>query len=302
MVNMLPSFCHLACTLEVLARKPGNVHRFQDFEDVTLVDFLLSAAASAPVLDRAIELGVGATVLEGVRQTRLVTKTNTNLGILLLLAPLAAVPLSTSLQAGIETVLEALTIEDSRRVFEAIRLVKPGGLGRAAEQDVASEPTLPLRQIMALAAERDLIARQYANGFQEVFTIGVPALAEGLERGWPVEEAIIFCQLRLLAAHPDSLIVRKRGLEEGHEASRRAAELLAQGWPESKSSQLDLGQFDTWLRAVGHQRNPGTTADLVTASLFTVLREGTMQLPWPAGFHSLRIEHTSCPNGSQSGS
>jgi triphosphoribosyl-dephospho-CoA synthase len=289
-MTLRPSLCgQLACTLEVLARKPGNVHRFRDFEDLTLTDFLASAAASAPVLDSAAELGVGATVLKAVGRTRQLTSTNTNLGILLLLAPLAAVPASFTLQAGIEGVLRILTIADSRAAYQAIRLAQPGGLGRADEQDLGQEPSLALRQIMELAADRDLIARQYVNGFQEVLQLGVPALAEGLSRGWPIEEAIILCQLRLLAAHPDSLIARKRGPEEARAASQRAADLLALGWPEGDRSQQALAEFDTWLRAVGHQRNPGTTADLVTASLFAALREGTMKLPLPAGFHSQRV-------------
>src|SRR5262245_59868106 len=153
----------LACVLEATARKPGNVTRYQDFADMTYLDFVISAAAIAPVLEQTARLGVGRTVLEGVKATRRMVRPNTNLGILLLLAPLAAAN-----DRPIDQVLTALTIDDSRAVFEAIRLVNPGGLGEAAEQDVRGEPTVPLRQAMALAADRDLVARQYANDFREV--------------------------------------------------------------------------------------------------------------------------------------
>ncbi len=102
-------------------------------------------------------------MLDAIRATRRVVATNTNLGIVLLLAPLAAVPRDNRCAQGIPAVLDALTVEDARDVFAAIRLASPGGLGQAAEQDVADEPSLPLRQIMALAADRDLVARQYAD-------------------------------------------------------------------------------------------------------------------------------------------
>jgi triphosphoribosyl-dephospho-CoA synthase len=279
----------LACTYEVLARKPGNVHRLRGFSDVGLHDFLVSAAAAAPLLEDVPRLGVGDLVLEGTRRTRQLVSTNTNLGILLLIAPLAAVPEMVPLESGVDAVLAALTLADSEAVFAAIRLARPGGLGRSQEQDVAAAPTLPLRQVMTLAAERDLIALQYANGFREVFAIGVPALQEGLQRGWPLEEAVVGCALRLMSAHPDSLITRKRGLEEARHASRWAAEIVASGWPETDRSQFALVEFDAWLRAESNGRNPGATADLVAASLFAALRDGTMHLPVAAGFCSNRI-------------
>jgi triphosphoribosyl-dephospho-CoA synthase len=268
----------IACIWEATARKPGNVHRFCDFDDCGYVDFLLSAAAVAPVLEKARERGIGATVLEAVQATRQVVKTNTNLGILLLLAPLAAVPREQELRAGLESVLAALMLEDSRQVYEAIRLASAGGLGQVEEQDLGQMPTLPLREIMALAAERDLIARQYANGFQEVFD-GLHFLSCTLTDIPDLETAIILCHLHLMARYPDTLIARKRGGDEAMEASLRAAEVFSRGWPRRAEARESLTALDAWLRAEGHARNPGTTADLVTASLFAALRDGLIQLP-----------------------
>src|SRR5262249_3943909 len=125
-----------ACILEVTARKPGNVHRFCDFDDVTYLDFILSAAAIAPVLETARQRRVGETVLEAVRATRQVASTNTNLGIVLLLAPLAAVPPEEDVTTGVRRVLEGLDVDDARLVYQAIGLAAPGGLGETAEQDV----------------------------------------------------------------------------------------------------------------------------------------------------------------------
>jgi len=276
----------LACIWEATAAKPGNVHRYCDFADVTYLDFLQSAAAIAPVLTKARRQPVGQTILEGVRATRRVVSTNTNLGVLLLLAPLAAVHEDLDLRAGLEPVLADLDAEDSRAVYRAIRLAEPGGLARVSEQDISVEPSLPLRQIMALSAKRDLIARQYANNFHEVFTSGVPALVLGLGETASVEGAIIACHLHLLATHPDSLIARKCGRAEAEESSRRARRVLEYGWPTIAAGRVALADLDAWLRAEGNSRNPGTTADLVAACLFVALREGRiavpLQHPWTA--------------------
>jgi triphosphoribosyl-dephospho-CoA synthase len=148
---------------------------------------------------------------------------------------------------------------------------------------VAGEPTQPLREVMALAAGRDLVARQYAGGYAEVFDDGVPALAAGLEAIGSVEGAIIGAHLHLMAQHPDTLIARKRGRAEAEEAARRARRVLESGWPREPAGVAALADLDAWLRAEGRQRNPGTTADLLTACLLVLLRGGRIPLPapWP---------------------
>jgi triphosphoribosyl-dephospho-CoA synthase len=239
-----PGLCaQLACIWEASARKPGNVHRFRDFADASYLDYLASAAAIAPVL-----------------------------------GPLSAVPADQPLTA-VRQLVEAAGVDDSRRVFEAIRLANPAGLGVVPDQDVRGEPTRPLREVMQLAADRDLIARQYANGFAEVLSEGVPALVRGLESAGSLENAIIYCHLHLLAHYPDSLIARKCGGEVAAEASRRARRVLDSHWPRHAAGVIPLAELDQWLCAAGHARNPGTTADLVAASLFALLRQGMLELP-----------------------
>ncbi|MBO0697664.1 MAG: triphosphoribosyl-dephospho-CoA synthase, partial [Zavarzinella sp.] len=266
---------------EVTARKAGNAHRERDFADVTYADFVLSAAAAAPEIGLAADRPLGETVLAAVRATRAAVRTNTNLGIVLLLAPLAKVPDGTDLQTGVREVLARTTVADAVNVYEAIRLAGPGGLGKAKEQDVHDAPTLPLRDVMALAAARDLVARQYANDFADVFDLGVPALLDGLERFGRVEPAVQHCQLAWLAAHPDSLIARKRGPDVAREAGRRAKAVLDLGSVGTAAGRTAYDEFDHWLRADGHARNPGTTADLVTACLFAALRERRMTAETP---------------------
>jgi triphosphoribosyl-dephospho-CoA synthase len=268
-----------ACVWEVTARKPGNVNRLHDFADATYADFVRSAEAIMPVFDLAERVKVGQTILAAIQATRAVTATNTNLGTVLLLAPLAASADDDNPQAAVSKVLGRLDCEDARLAYEAIRLAMPGGLGQAVKEDVHAEPTVTLREAMTLAADRDLIARQYANNFQEVFEDGLPALIAGLARTGTVEGAIVWCQLSLLSRHPDSLIARKRGLSVAEEASKHARGVLDAGWPESPPGREKLLGLDIWLREDGNARNPGTTADLVAASLFVALRQGTIGLP-----------------------
>lgn len=272
-------WAQLACLWEATARKAGNVHRARDFADLTYLDFLHSACAIGPVLARSPGRRLGDTILDAVRATRRVVRTNTNLGIVLLLAPLAAVPPGTALRPGVARVLDDLDVADARAAYAAIRLASPGGLGDAAEQDVRAEPTLGLRDVMVLARDHDLIARQYADGFRAVFDEGVPALRHALHAHDSFEAAIIATHLHLMAASPDSLIARKRGAAEAAEAARRAAEVLAAGGLTTDRGRRAFAELDAWLRAEGHARNPGTSADLVTACLFAALREGIIALP-----------------------
>ncbi len=274
-------YAQLACIWEATARKPGNIHRFQDFEETTFVDLLLSAAAVAPVLETARERRVGETILEGIRATRQVVNTNTNLGILLLLAPLATVPLDYDLHSALKKVLQQLDGADTRAVYEAIRLANPGGLGRVGDQDVSQEPTKSLGEVMVLSADRDMVARQYVTGFSEIINGGVPALLQALGQRPPLslEESIIYCHLHLMAQYPDSLIGRKCGQAEAAEAAARAAQVRTRFWENRQARWEELGKLDGWLREKGNARNPGTTADLVTACLFIALREGSIQLP-----------------------
>jgi len=278
-----PGLCgQLACILEVSAGKPGNVTLLEEFEDASALDFLLAAAAIGEALDRAPAEGVGRAVLRGVERTRALVGGNPNLGLLLLLAPLAAAAGRTGgpvRRAEVIEVLKRLRPADASRVYQAIRLAEPGGLGTAAEEDVRrGPPSRPLCEAMALAADRDLVARQYAGGFGEVFSDGLASLESDLAAGFPLEIAIVRCHLQFMARYPDSLIARKCGKEAAKEAAVRARAVLGLGWPRRRADRA-LALLDRWLRAEGHRRNPGTSADLVGASLFLAIRNGIIPLP-----------------------
>jgi triphosphoribosyl-dephospho-CoA synthase len=269
----------LACLLEVSAPKPGNVHRGADFDDLRFEHFLISAVAIAPAMEAAVEKqALGRTVLEAVRATRQAVNANTNLGTVLLMAPLAMVPRPERLRTGVARVLASVEAEDSRHVYQAIRLAQPAGLGRVDEYDIAEEPPSDLVAAMRTAAPRDMVARQYANDFAQVLEQVVPWLREATEREWSMAQTIVHVQMRLMAEFPDSLIARKCGTAVAQESSARAAAVLRSGLPGDEDYLCALADFDFWLRSDHHRRNPGTTADLIAAGLFAMLRDGELPL------------------------
>jgi triphosphoribosyl-dephospho-CoA synthase len=273
----------LACIWEATAPKPGNVYRAADFDDTTYVDFVTSAVAIAPVIDRIADLGVGGAVLAGIEATRaLIGPKNTNLGILLLVAPLAAAK-DKPLRDSIAEVLAALDADDCRDVYAAIRLTQPGGLGDASDADVNADapPAISLVDAMQLAADRDLVARQYTTGFAETFAVADAIAAHAATR--PLGDAIVRAFIELLAREPDSLIARKCGLERAREVSggaKSVLECLASG---EDVYHAVLADFDFWLRSDDNRLNPGTSADIIAAALFVLLRE--RRLNWPVEFY-----------------
>ncbi len=271
----------LACLLEVSAPKPGNVHAGADFEDMTYQDFLLSAVAIGPAMERAAATGIGIAVRDAIAARRALTPVNTNLRTLLLLAPLAAVPRDLQLARGIRDVLARLDASDSEAVYQAIRMAAPGGLGRVAKMDINAPPPPNLRAAMQAAAERDLVARQFVTDFGIIFEQAVPSFVQGVQTGLTISEAIVHSCVQLLAEYGDSLIARKCGQAVSDEARRRAGAVLAAGMPGDKAYERTLSELDRWLRADGHQRNPGTIADLIAAALFVVLRDELLPLPRP---------------------
>lgn len=270
------SAAQLACLLEVAAPKPGNVSPGRAFGDMRYEDFLASAAAIGPAFLEADRQPLGATILAAVEATRRWTAANTNLGLILLLSPLAHGMLRKgegTARDAVRRVLQASTVDDARLAYQAIRLAAPGGLGAADAQDVAAEPEVSLRDAMVLAAGRDAIASEYATGFAITFERAAPALAAALDAGFEWPEAAVETSLTILAHQRDTLIERKLGRDAADSVSRDAAEVLASGGVRTEAGRARLEQFDAGLRDAANRRNPGTTADLTAAALFVVIIE-----------------------------
>lgn len=257
-----------ACRLEIEALKPGNVHVFADGHRMSAAQFLESArVSSGPLTDPALPLG--RRILEAVRATQQAVATNTNLGIVLLCGPIirAAEPFPGDLRVGLRSVLAGLDMDDTRAVFEAIVTASPGGLGAAGGNDVRDEPKAPLVEAMREAAGRDLIARQYASGFDDIFGLGLPALQTSLARGesgmWPSVAAY----MAFLTTFPDSHVARKHGdkiAQKVLEEAQAVRDALDAATDTAGRISL-LSSFDRDLKSRGI--NPGTSADLTVASL-----------------------------------
>lgn len=276
----------IACLLEVTAPKPGNVHRSADFEDVTFLDFLASAVAISPPIERAGHCTLGETILACVQATRAVSSSNTNLGLILLIAPLAksvcrGSPGKHSIDRDhLQRVLAQTSAFDSQLVYQAIRLAKPGGLGNVDKHDIQHTAPPDLMHAMHSAKDNDFIARQYANGFDELFNDIIPWLQQSHARFDNLADAIIWTHIKTMSRFPDTLIQRKCGHEIALQAANRACKSIDAERDGHEAYLRELAELDFWLRSDGNRRNPGTTADLIGAALFVELINGSIVPPF----------------------
>lgn len=281
--EQIAAAAQLACLLEASAPKPGNVSPGIAFHDTRYEDFLASAAAIAPAfLDAGLQ-PLGETIRRAVEDTRRWTGANTNLGIILLLAPLARAahaPSPKALRDRVREVIGATTVSDATAVYSAIRLARPGGLGQVAAEDVATAPTVTLVAAMELASDRDDIAREYVTAFARTFTVGAPALTKARSLGLDWPDAIVECYLALLAEAPDTLVARKLGPDAANAVRDRAIAVRAAGGMRSDAGRRAVAAFDLELRDSRNSRNPGTTADITAAAVFVVLLNGGLNGGW----------------------
>jgi triphosphoribosyl-dephospho-CoA synthase len=277
----------LTCVIEASAPKPGNVSPERPFADTTYEDFVASAAAIREPFNGAATRRVGETIRLAAEATSRCTGANTNLGIILLLAPLAKAAVGfvrmhdptreqdlQSLRSELEELLGETTVSDAVDVYQAIRIARPGGLGGADEQDVRDEPTVTLLEAMRLAADRDGIAREYATAFATTFETGVPALMRARAAGLAWRDAVVETFLTLVAAAPDTHIERRGGKRLALEVSRMAQEALAAGGVRSEAGRRLVDAMDGKLRDPRNLANPGTSADLTAAAIFVTMVVG----------------------------
>lgn len=266
-----------ACEIDVRALKPGNVGDHGDGHGMCAADFRASAAAAAEPL-AAPERSVGERIFDAIAATRGVVACNTNLGIVLLCAPLAHAALRVerggSLRREVKRTLARLDLSDARHAYAAIRLASPGGLGSSPRYDVAAEPDVTLLAAMDEAKLRDSVARQYALGFWDVFEFGVPLLRQCCAR-WHGEEmgeewAAVAVYLDFMSYLADTHVVRKHGAEVARAVSEQAKDFSAAMRRVQHPRQLEE-QLLEWDHALKQQRiNPGTSADLTVATVLAL--------------------------------
>ena len=267
--HQIASAFEYACRDELDAPKPGNVHVFANGHRLDVKDFERSAAAAAGPLT-APGQRVGARILGAVDATAAAVETNTNLGIILLCAPLAAAAetFSYDLRSSLSQALRSLDRDDAELAFKAIVRASPAGLGRAERHDVFAPATGTLREAMAEAADRDRVAQQYVTDFADVFELGEPLLVATLARSADKRLATLVTYLGFLAAFPDSHIIRKYGLSVAVQTRDQAGPLAALA---RKASRLEdvLANVLAWDAELKKANlNPGTSADLTVATLF----------------------------------
>ncbi|MDT8311471.1 MAG: triphosphoribosyl-dephospho-CoA synthase [Methylophaga sp.] len=268
--QQLADCIHWACEQEVMAPKPGNVNPDSGGHQMQIDDFLRSAAAIAPVMAQP-DFTVGQRILQAVIATRQVVDCNTNLGIILLFAPITQASWQCSqfseLPAALEEVLQNLTVADAEDCYQAIQMAEAGNLGETSEQDIRRKPTVTLREAMFLAQNRDSIARQYVNNYKEVWEIAFKQLTNSLNCGEKVEWATAFAYLNVLSRVPDTLISRKFSRHQAQVISENAQFFIAKmnNTPTLRSMQHELRDWDQQLKRLAI--NPGTTADICAAAL-----------------------------------
>jgi triphosphoribosyl-dephospho-CoA synthase len=258
-----------ACELDVTVRKPGNVSVVSPGHRMHAGQFIASAEAAATALFDA-GIAVGQRIERAIAATQAAVGCNTNLGIVLLIAPLAAaaerpgaLDSTPALHDALQVVLAELDRADAQAAYRAIALAQPAGLGEVPQADVRTVPQIGLREAMALAAPRDLIARQYANAYADVFE----AMQRDLDCGFLLAEASAADVQRVflgwLSRHPDSHIVRKHGDAVAHSVMSAAQVWFAHPAPGAAPG---FAAWDHALKADGI--NPGTSADLTVATLW----------------------------------
>jgi len=264
-----------ACMAELEALKPGNVHVFADGHGMTIHDFIKSADASAAVISQE-NLSVGERIIQAVKATQMAVGMNTNLGIILLCAPLIQAALhdnqaingeNQSLQQRLQFTLNQLTVEDATLTGQAIVLANPAGLGNSNVNDVREPSIVSLLEMMASAQDKDRIAWQYANGFADVFDFGLPHYNKAMHKWNNQAWATTALYLGFLARQLDSHVIRKYGEALANEVMQEAVGLQALYWAADnpKLVQKHLLAWDASLKA--RNINPGTSADLTVACL-----------------------------------
>jgi triphosphoribosyl-dephospho-CoA synthase len=296
----------IACLLEAAAEKPGNISPGKSFNDLNYNHFLFSAAAVFPAFLNIEEKGVGEIVYKGIKETHSLIDTNTNLGILLLTAPLASAYVKLrkrkkqsffdypsmelekwhkekenklnaessflkELRKELHLVLNNLDKKDAEFAYQAINFSKAGNLDKVEKGDIADNVDLNLYDAMKLAENRDNIAFEYVNDYSIIFDFAYPRFITNMNKIDSIDNLIIKTFIEILAEYPDSLIARKYDFKTAEQISLKTGKLLKKLENfdiQSKKAENLIAEFDKYLRSQKRKFNPGTTADIITAVIF----------------------------------
>ena len=291
----------LAILLEISAPKPGNVHRNANFHKTNYEDFLASAVAATSSFKIAAiqgikvaegkispsQVGIGRIIKDAIERINTWQHGgNTLLGTIILLSPIAVATGKTlkennnifdfqKLRKNIKAVVTATTPKDAVALYKAIDVAKPGGLNKAPKFDATKpsskqellETRTTLFDVFGISAEYDSVSNEWIKDYPVVFNMGLPFLKKELEAKNSINDAVVHTFLKILAENPDTLIARKVGWEKAKEISSQARQVLRLGGLKTNKGKDALSEFDKNLRDSENKLNPGTTADLVAATL-----------------------------------
>lgn len=294
--ELIAKIAQIASVLEVSGHpKPGNVHRTQDFDDMIFEDFLISGIVVGDIMKKAAERGkkykddyslhkirLGEIIKEAVLETDKWIGNNTNLGIIILLAPLsAAAGMSNDvieLRKNVERIMNGTTSKDAINLYDAINAADAGGMGEQEELDVADteargriiKEDISMFKVFEMSAKWDLLSKELTTGMPVTFETGFPTFKE-TKASYGLNKATVQTFLTILAQNPDTLISRKYGMDTARIVSADADSILQNGGILNAQGELLIRQFDTQL--LKNKFNPGTTADITAASIMVTLLE-----------------------------
>ena len=266
-----------ACEVDVQAFKPGNVSVYAEGHEMTVADFRISAEVSAEPLCNP-DYCLGEKIYYAVKATREAVGCNTNLGIILLCAPLIQAinyyqQDDITLRQSVTKVLCETTVNDADWVFKAITLASPGGLGSSDQQDVNQPASVTLLEAMKIASLKDRIALQYVTDYQDVFNFTVLRYNAGFNRWGDRNWAAVLAYADLLSHFPDSHIERKYGHQYSERVATKMAQLSEELYKTDNPEQIKplLFCLDQEFKLYGI--NPGTSADMIVATVLTAFLE-----------------------------
>ena len=258
-----------SCKKDIELIKPGNVNLLSPHKDTKAQDYLDSATLSSKESFNQNH-SLGKRILESVKVTRSQVNVNTNLGIILLCAPVIQSYIdfnALDLRDCIKKTLSATSVKDTHDLCAAINISSPGGLGDSDMYDTVSYPNISIKQIMDYSKEYDRISYQYSHNFTDIFDFIIPKLEFLNQRYESLDISLSLLFIEILAKIPDSHISRKFGDKIAKKTSNNAYDLLKilnrEYDPDYLAKALNNLDYEYKKKGI----NPGTTADLLVASL-----------------------------------
>ena len=271
--NQVKMAFEYACKLDVFSIKPGNVFLDHPAYGMTHKDFLQSSMACSDIICEQ-NIDIGEKILESVKASIDVVGCNTNLGIILLCSPIVeAIYLDNEhklQQNNLKKVIDRIDLKQTKTIYKAINLANAGGMGLKDKFDLNTKKSSDfiLSEAMNFASSYDYIANEYTNYFNNIINTISLNWRNYFKLMGNAECATTATFLKLISSNPDSLIARKYGLDTAIEVSGKFR-ALSDEYCELKNPNIinnKLLLLDSELKIQG--LNPGTTADVVVASIF----------------------------------